>query len=209
MFSHMQQSTLCLHFRGIQWCCVWAGRQLGIAACLACIAAAAVDRQARQSCDINYFVQYCPSRNRQQRRFKMQHYGMYLVFCWDIVASVYVCVCVWSRSLMGWDLVQVDHQYHRQSRWPFFHIQLRGQLHQSQTQVTFALFRCLKNCKHNQCYSFLCHFTVTVTDVSPWSWDNFWPVPWSWHCFYNCGFNLANAVIELWSFDFVLCQWRQ
>jgi len=30
--------------------CVWAVGWLGVAACLACVAAAAVDRQARQSC---------------------------------------------------------------------------------------------------------------------------------------------------------------
>jgi len=30
--------------------CVWAVGRLGVAACLACVAAAAVDRQARQSC---------------------------------------------------------------------------------------------------------------------------------------------------------------
>ena len=46
----MQQSTACLHFRGVQRLCVWAVGQLGVAACLACVAAAAVDRQARQSC---------------------------------------------------------------------------------------------------------------------------------------------------------------
>jgi len=39
-----------LHFRGVQRRCVWAVGRLGVAACLACVAAAAVDRQARQSC---------------------------------------------------------------------------------------------------------------------------------------------------------------
>jgi len=43
----MQQSTACLHFRGVQRRCVWAVGRLGVAACLACVAAAAVDRQAR------------------------------------------------------------------------------------------------------------------------------------------------------------------
>ena len=46
----MQQSTACLHLRGVQRRCVWAVGQLGVAACLACVTAAAVDRQARQSC---------------------------------------------------------------------------------------------------------------------------------------------------------------
>ena len=47
----MQQSTACLHFRGVQRRCVWAVGGLGVAACLACVAAAAVavDRQAPQS----------------------------------------------------------------------------------------------------------------------------------------------------------------
>jgi len=45
----MQQSTACLHFRGVQRRCVWAVGRLGVAACLACVAAA-VDRQARRSC---------------------------------------------------------------------------------------------------------------------------------------------------------------
>jgi len=45
----MQQSTACLHFRGVQSRCVWAVGPLGVAACLTCVAAAAVDRQARQS----------------------------------------------------------------------------------------------------------------------------------------------------------------
>ena len=35
--------------RGVQRCCVWAVRRLGVAACLACVTAA-VDRQAPQSC---------------------------------------------------------------------------------------------------------------------------------------------------------------
>ena len=46
-FSHILQSTACLHFRGVQCRCVWAIGRLGVAACLA---AAAVDRQAWQSC---------------------------------------------------------------------------------------------------------------------------------------------------------------
>jgi len=46
----MQQSTACLHFRGVLRRCVRAVGRLGVAACLACVAAAAVDRQARQSC---------------------------------------------------------------------------------------------------------------------------------------------------------------
>jgi len=48
-FSHMQQSTACSHFRGVQRRCVWAVGRLGVAACLAC-AAAAVDWQALWSC---------------------------------------------------------------------------------------------------------------------------------------------------------------
>ena len=44
----MQQSTACLHVRGAQRRCVWAVGRLGVAACLACVAAAAVDRQARR-----------------------------------------------------------------------------------------------------------------------------------------------------------------
>jgi len=44
----MQQSAACLHFRGVQRRCVWAVGRLGVAACLACVAAAAVDRQARR-----------------------------------------------------------------------------------------------------------------------------------------------------------------
>ena len=44
----MQQSTACLHVRGVQRRCVWAVGRLGVAACLACVAAAAVDRQARR-----------------------------------------------------------------------------------------------------------------------------------------------------------------
>jgi len=38
--------------RGAQRRCVWAVGRLGVAACLACVAAAAVDRQARQSCRV-------------------------------------------------------------------------------------------------------------------------------------------------------------
>jgi len=38
--------------RGVQRRCVWAVGRLGVAACLACVAAAAVDRQARQSCRV-------------------------------------------------------------------------------------------------------------------------------------------------------------
>jgi len=37
---HMQQSTTCLHFCAIQRRCIWAGGQLGVAACLARIVAA-------------------------------------------------------------------------------------------------------------------------------------------------------------------------
>ena len=48
----MQQSIECLHFRGIQRRCVWAVGRLGVAACLACVAAAAVDRHSRQSCRV-------------------------------------------------------------------------------------------------------------------------------------------------------------
>jgi len=44
----MQQSIACLHVRGVQRRCVWAVGRLGVAACLACVAAAAVDRQARR-----------------------------------------------------------------------------------------------------------------------------------------------------------------
>ena len=44
----MQQSTACLHFA---WR-IWSGGYVGVAACLACVAAAAVDRQARQSCRV-------------------------------------------------------------------------------------------------------------------------------------------------------------
>ena len=40
----MQQSTACI-LRGVQRRCVWAVGRLGVAAC---VAAAAVDRQARQ-----------------------------------------------------------------------------------------------------------------------------------------------------------------
>ena len=48
----MQQSTACLlFFRGVQRRCVWAVGLLGVAAAfLACVSAAAVDWQARQSC---------------------------------------------------------------------------------------------------------------------------------------------------------------
>ena len=53
----MQQSTACLHFRGVQRRCAWAVGRLGVAACLACVAAA-VDRQARQSC-----LDWCGSEN--------------------------------------------------------------------------------------------------------------------------------------------------
>jgi len=35
----MQQSTACLHFRGVQRRCVWAVGRLSVAACLACVAA--------------------------------------------------------------------------------------------------------------------------------------------------------------------------
>ena len=51
-FSHMQQSTAyLLFFRGVQRRCVWAVGRLGVAAAfLACVSAAAVDWQARQSC---------------------------------------------------------------------------------------------------------------------------------------------------------------
>jgi len=45
----MQQSTACLHFRGVPRRCAWAVGRLGVAACLACVAAAA-DWQAQQSC---------------------------------------------------------------------------------------------------------------------------------------------------------------
>ena len=38
--------------RGVQRRWVWAVGRLGVAACLACVAAAAVDRQARQSCRV-------------------------------------------------------------------------------------------------------------------------------------------------------------
>jgi len=44
----MQQSTACLHFRGVQRRCVRAIGRLRVAACVA----AAVDRQARQSCRV-------------------------------------------------------------------------------------------------------------------------------------------------------------
>jgi len=43
----MQQSTAFYILRGVQRRCVWAVGRLGVAAC---VAAAAVDRQARQSC---------------------------------------------------------------------------------------------------------------------------------------------------------------
>ena len=46
--SHMQQSAACLDIRGVQRRCVWAVGRLGVAACLASVAAAAVDRQARR-----------------------------------------------------------------------------------------------------------------------------------------------------------------
>jgi len=54
-FSHIistEHSTTCSHFRGgVQRRFVWALERLGVAACLACVAAAAaVDWQARQSC---------------------------------------------------------------------------------------------------------------------------------------------------------------
>jgi len=51
----MQQPTACLHvclLRGVHRRCVWAVVRLGVAAGLACVAAAAVDRQARQSCRV-------------------------------------------------------------------------------------------------------------------------------------------------------------
>jgi len=49
----MQQSTACLHLRGVPRRCVWAVGRLGVAAWLACVAAAAaVDRQARRSCRV-------------------------------------------------------------------------------------------------------------------------------------------------------------
>ena len=51
-FSHTQQSTARLHLGGVQRRCVWAVGRLGVAACLACVAAVAVDRQARQSCRV-------------------------------------------------------------------------------------------------------------------------------------------------------------
>jgi len=38
---------------GVQRRCVWAVGRLGVAACLASVAAAAVDRQARQSCRVS------------------------------------------------------------------------------------------------------------------------------------------------------------
>jgi len=38
--------------RGVQRRCVWVVGRLGVAACLACVAAAAVDRQARLSCPV-------------------------------------------------------------------------------------------------------------------------------------------------------------
>jgi len=44
--------------RGVQRRCVWVVGRLGVAACLACVAAAAVDRQARQSCRL-----WCPGVN--------------------------------------------------------------------------------------------------------------------------------------------------
>jgi len=44
----MQQSAACLDIRGVQRRCVWAVGRLGVAACLASVAAAAVDRQARR-----------------------------------------------------------------------------------------------------------------------------------------------------------------
>ena len=47
----MQQSTACLHFAW-RTTSLRVGGRLGVAACLACVAAAAVDRQARQSCRI-------------------------------------------------------------------------------------------------------------------------------------------------------------
>jgi len=49
LFNHKQQSTACLHLRGVQRRCVWAVGRLSVAAWLACVAAA-VDRQARKSC---------------------------------------------------------------------------------------------------------------------------------------------------------------
>jgi len=56
----MQQSTACLHFRGVQRRCVWAVGRLDVAAC---VAAEAVDRQARRSClvgcgDVNWLLLY-------------------------------------------------------------------------------------------------------------------------------------------------------
>jgi len=51
--SHMQQSTACSYImRGVLRRCVWAVGRLGVAACLACVVAAAVDWQARQSCHV-------------------------------------------------------------------------------------------------------------------------------------------------------------
>ena len=47
--------------RGVERRCVWAVGRLGVAACLASVAAAAVDRQVRQSCrvwcaDVNWTI---------------------------------------------------------------------------------------------------------------------------------------------------------
>ena len=52
-FSHMQQSTACLHFAW-RTTSLRVGGRAGdcVAACLACVAAAAVDRRARQSCRV-------------------------------------------------------------------------------------------------------------------------------------------------------------
>ena len=52
-FSHICSSPQRVYIlRGVQRRCVWAVGRLGVTACLACAAAAAVDRQARQSCRV-------------------------------------------------------------------------------------------------------------------------------------------------------------
>ena len=51
-FSRMRQSTACLHFAWRTTSLRVADGRLGVAACLACVTAAAVDRQARQSCRV-------------------------------------------------------------------------------------------------------------------------------------------------------------
>jgi len=55
----MQQSTQHVYIlRGVQRRrCVWAVELLGVAACLAFVAAAAVDRQARQSCRVVWWCE--------------------------------------------------------------------------------------------------------------------------------------------------------